>query len=66
MTTRTLARRLERLKTRILPTSQPEPHAINFVDADGTVTSTLVLGPNGTNTWTDFEDGTAERAEPAS
>jgi len=56
MITRTLSRRLERLEMCFLPTSQTLTHIIKFIDADGTVTGSLVLGPHGTSTWTDFED----------
>jgi len=41
---------------RFLPTTPTVTHIIKFIDADGTVRSLLVLGPDGTSTWTDFED----------
>jgi hypothetical protein len=66
MITRTLFRRLERLEMSFQPAVKREPHTIKFVDANGTVTSSLMLGPDGASTWTHFEDGIAEGAEQTS
>jgi hypothetical protein len=48
MTRRTLARRLERLETRLLPAgSGVTEHTIVFVAADGTKTDSIVLKFSG-------------------
>ena len=52
---RAVSRRLERLETRFVPINTPEPRIIEFVDADGTVTGSVVLHPGGKSTWTAFE-----------
>jgi len=42
-----------------LPTDQPDgAHIIKFIDADGTVTGSLVRHHGGRQAWTDFEDAT--------
>lgn len=56
MMARALARRLALLETRLLPPVEWEPHTINFVEVDGTVTCSLVLGPNGASQWTYRDD----------
>jgi hypothetical protein len=45
MTTRNLSRRLERLEARVPSVDQLRSVLINFLDADGSVTSSLLLEP---------------------
>ena len=61
MISRNLSRRLKRLEERILPAQESWSQQINFLSGDGRVTGTLVLGPNGTRTWTDWEDPNGPR-----
>ena len=56
MITPTVLRRLERLESRFRPGRDSEQHVIKFVEADGTVTASVVLHPGGTSTWIDFTD----------
>ena len=56
MITPTVLRRLKRLESRFGPGRDSEQHVIKFVEADGTVTGSVVLHPGGTSTWTDFTD----------
>jgi hypothetical protein len=44
MIARTLSRRLERLETRFLPPDEEfTQHLIHFIDADGTVTGSMLM-----------------------
>ena len=56
MITPTVLRRLKRLESRFGPGRDSEQHVIKFVEADGTVTGSVVLHPGGTSKWTDFTD----------
>jgi hypothetical protein len=66
MTTRTLARRLERLQPRFLPPADSVQHVFVFVDGNGAKSGTLVLHPDGTRTWTEFEDPSGQRTRTES
>lgn len=56
-----IAKRVRRLEAKTMPPEEPRSTMIEFVTGDGTVTGTLVFGPNGTRTWTDFEDPNGPR-----
>jgi hypothetical protein len=68
MTIRNLSQRLKRLEAFSPLAAEPPIFEIQFVSpVDKSVTSTLVLGPNGTRTWTDLTDPNNPRTwtEPA-
>jgi hypothetical protein len=65
---RNLKRRLERLEAFSPVAAEPPTIKIRFISPkDKSVTSTLVLGLNGTRTWTDLTDPNNPRTwtEPA-
>jgi hypothetical protein len=58
---RSLSHRLKRLEAVHKPEREPLVFTLKFVDQQRRVTSTLVLGPNRTRTWTDLEDPNGPR-----
>ena len=53
-------RRLE-LKSSAIASRDREEMVVNFITAAGVVSGSLVFGPNGSRTWTDFEDPNGPR-----
>jgi hypothetical protein len=64
MTTRNLSRRLERLEVRAPSVGQPVSVLVNFVDANGCVTSSLLLEPGKPSTKIPASAATAEAQQP--
>jgi hypothetical protein len=64
MTTRNLSRRLERLEARAQSVEELRSVLINFVDPDGSVTSSLLLEPGKPSTDIPASAATSEALRP--
>jgi len=63
MTTRNLSRRLERLEARAQSVEELRSVLINFVDPDGSVTSSLLLEPGKPSTKVPASDACSKRID---